>query len=261
MAMQRKNNRSSERALHILNALHDRFPDAKIELTSAPQDPWQLLVAVVLSAQATDASVNKATPALFAAFPSVEAFAAADAAAVEPYIRTIGLYRNKAKNIVAAARAIVQDHGGQVPRSRKALVSLPGVGNKSAAVVVANCFGEPAIAVDTHVGRVARRMGLTQETNPDKVEAELTALLPRDRLLQAHHVFIWHGRRICHARAPDCAHCPIFLECPRVGVDDIGSKNIKVPKNIQEPARANQQGKDWKKNSEKKRSHRGVLEK
>jgi endonuclease-3 len=210
--------KQKERALRILDALCARFPDAQCELLHDPADPWQLLVAVVLSAQATDVSVNKVTPALFAAFSRVQAFAAAQPEDIEPYIKSIGLFRNKAKNIVAAARVIVHEFGGQVPSSRELLEMLPGVGSKSAAVIVANCFGEPAIAVDTHVGRVARRMGLTKETDPDRVEAALTALWPRERLLQAHHTLIFQGRRICDARKPRCSQCPVAAECRRVGV-------------------------------------------
>lgn len=223
------------RALSILDALTERFPGAKIELDYAPAEPWQLLVAVVLSAQATDVSVNKVTPALFAAFPSVEHFARATPADVEPYIRSIGLFRNKAKNIVAAAQQIVTRHGGRVPSARALLEELPGVGAKSAAVIVANCFGEPAIAVDTHVGRVTRRLGMTKNVDPNKVEADLTALLPRDRLLEAHHTFIWHGRRICHARKPDCAACPLEASCPRV---DISQEERPRPAKRAPPAAA-----------------------
>lgn len=207
-----------DRALHILDRLAERFPEAKIELDFADGDPWQLLVAVVLSAQSTDAGVNKVTPQLFQAFPDVRAFASATPATIEPFIKTLGLFRNKAKALVGAAKKIVDEHGGVVPNERAKLEELPGVGKKSAAVIVANCFNEPAIAVDTHVGRVSRRIGLTKQTDPDKVEAELTALLPRERLLEAHHVFIWHGRRICDARKPKCSECPVERECHQVGV-------------------------------------------
>ncbi len=205
------------RALRILDALVERFPDARCELDH--EGPWQLLVAVVLSAQATDVSVNKVTPRLFGAFPTVQHFAAANAVDVEAFIQSIGLFRNKAKNVVGAARKIVGEHGGLVPAEREALEALPGVGAKSAAVIVANCFGVPAIAVDTHVGRVSRRLGLTRHTDPDKVEAELTSLLPRERLLQAHHTLIFQGRRICESRKPRCSACPVAGECNKVDVD------------------------------------------
>jgi endonuclease-3 len=205
------------RALRILDGLCARFPDAHCELDH--DGPWQLLVAVVLSAQATDVSVNKVTPSLFAAFPTVTAFAAAEPAAIEPFIKSIGLYRNKAKNVVAAARRIVDTFNGVVPAAREDLETLPGVGSKSAAVLIANCFGVPAIAVDTHVGRVARRLGLTKQTDPDKVEVALTALWPKDRLLQAHHTLIFQGRRICDARKPRCSECPVVADCKQVGID------------------------------------------
>ena len=205
-----------ERALRILDRLVERFPDAHCELDH--RSPWELLVAVVLSAQATDVSVNKVTPALFARFPDVESFARTSPAVVEPFIQSIGLFRNKAKNIVLAAQQVVMRHGGVVPAQREALEDLAGVGKKSAAVLIANCFGVPAIAVDTHVGRVARRLGLTRHEDPDKVEAVLTALWPAERLLEAHHTLIFHGRRICDARKPACAACPVEAECKKIGV-------------------------------------------
>lgn len=208
-----------ERARRILDGLAAHFPEAKIELDYRAGDPWQLLVAVVLSAQSTDVGVNKVTPALFAALPDVHAFAHATPGDVERYIKSLGLFRNKAKSLVGAAQAIVSRHGGQVPHARAALEELPGVGKKSAAVIVANAFGEPAIAVDTHVGRVSKRLGLTKHDDPWKVEQDLTALLPRERLLEAHHTLIWHGRRICHARKPACAECPVERWCHKVGVD------------------------------------------
>ena len=206
------------RAVRMLDHLRDRYPEAKIELDFQDGDPWQLLVAVVLSAQSTDVGVNKVTPRLFQAFPDVHAFASTTPAQVEPFIQTLGLFRNKAKALVGAAQKIKAEHAGEGPRARALLEELPGVGSKSAAVIVANCFDEPAIAVDTHVGRVTRRIGLSKQTHPDKVEAELTALLPRERLLEAHHVFIWHGRRMCHARKPLCSECPVERECHQVGV-------------------------------------------
>lgn len=207
------------RALRILDALCTAFPDARCELDYAEDQPWQLLVAVVLSAQATDVSVNKVTPGLFAAYPTVAAFADASPVDVEKHIKSIGLYRNKAKNVVSAAQQVMQKHAGIVPSAREDLEALPGVGKKSAAVIIANCFGVPAIAVDTHVGRVARRLGLTRHEDPNKVELVLTALWPEDRLLSAHHTLIFHGRRICHARTPTCSTCPVEQDCRRVGVD------------------------------------------
>lgn len=205
-------------ALAILDGVTGQFPDAKIELCFDTSDPWQLLTAVVLSAQCTDVKVNKATPALFAKFPNVVAFAKAKPEDVEPYIESLGLFRSKAKYLVNAAKRIVEEFDGKVPQSRAVLETLPGVGSKSAAVIVANAFGKQAIAVDTHVGRVSRRMGLTTHKDPSKVEKELTFLLPEPRLLEAHHAFIWHGRRICHARKPECSKCPVQEICPKIDV-------------------------------------------
>ncbi len=206
------------KALYFLDSISAYFPDAKIELCFNPKDPWQLLVAVCLSAQTTDKAVNKVTPALFEAYPSVQKFALATPEQIEPYVKTLGFFRNKAKNLVLAARKITQDFGGKIPKERALLETIPGVGPKSAAVIIANAFGMPAIAVDTHVGRVARRLGLTKNQDPSKVEADLTKLFPKERLLEAHHVFIFHGRRICHARKPNCPECPVNKKCPKIGV-------------------------------------------
>lgn len=221
---------TAARAVRILDALAERFPEARIELDYRHGDPWQLLVAVVLSAQSTDAGVNKVTPALFAAFPDVEAFARATPADVEQRIKSLGLFRNKARSLVGAAQAIVQHHGGRVPSDRALLEELPGVGKKSAAVIVANAFGQPALAVDTHVGRVSKRLGLTQNDDPWKVEQDLTALLPRERLLEAHHTLIWHGRRICHARKPACDDCPASRWCDKVGVSAPATPARRAPR-------------------------------
>jgi endonuclease III len=207
-----------EKAIAILDALTTRFPAAKIELRYHVDDPWTLLVAVCLSAQTTDVAVNKVTPVLFARFPNALAFAATTPEEVEPYIKTLGLFRNKAKNLVKAGQMVIERFGGQLPKSREDLESIPGVGAKSAAVIIANAFGEQAIAVDTHVMRISQRLGLTKETDPSKIEKKLTTLFPKNRLLDAHHTFIWHGRRICFARKPLCFECPVFNRCPRIGV-------------------------------------------
>jgi len=205
-------------ALYFLNKISARFPDARIELDYKKDDPFTLVVAVLLSAQTTDVNVNKATPKLFARYKDVYAFAKATPEEVEPYVRSLGFFKNKAKAIVAGAQRVVNEFGGKVPEDRAVLESLPGVGPKTAAVVVANAFGQQAIAVDTHIMRIAYRLGLTKQKNPDKVEAELTRLLPKSRLLDAHHAFIWHGRRICKARKPMCSECPVQERCPKIGV-------------------------------------------
>ncbi len=200
------------RAAAVLAGLRATYPDARTELDFGT--PFQLLIATLLSAQATDVSVNAATPALFARYPSATAMAAAAPEALEPYIRTIGLYRTKARHCVAAARAIEERFGGRVPDTVEALVSLPGVGRKTANVVVSNAFGTPAIAVDTHVGRLARRLGFSAETDPNKVERDLQALFAPEDWVFLHHALILHGRRVCAARVPACSACSVASLCP-----------------------------------------------
>jgi endonuclease-3 len=204
-----------ERGQRVLDLLRELYPDARTELRF--QTPFQLLIATLLSAQATDVSVNAATPALFSAYPDAFALAAATPEEVEPYIRTIGLYRTKARNAVATARALVERHGGEVPATMADLVALPGVGRKTANVVLANAFGQHTIAVDTHVGRLARRLGFSTNTVPDKVEADLQRLFPPDQWVFLHHALILHGRRICTARRPACEACPLCPHCPSCG--------------------------------------------
>jgi endonuclease-3 len=201
-----------ERAEVVLQALHGSYPDARTELDFGT--PFQLLIATLLSAQATDVSVNAATPALFARYPDAKSLACATPAEVEPFIRTIGLYRNKAKHAVAAAQLLESEHQGVVPASIEALTRLPGVGRKTANVVVSNAFGIPAIAVDTHVGRLARRLGLSRADDPDRVEQDLQKLFPPNQWVFLHHALILHGRRVCRARKPDCSGCSLRLQCP-----------------------------------------------
>lgn len=174
---------------------------------------FELLVAVVLSAQATDVSVNKATPALFAVAPSPEKMLALGEERLGGYIRTIGLWRAKAKNVIALSRKLIEDHGGDVPESREALEALPGVGRKTANVVASVAFGAAAIAVDTHVFRVANRTGLAAGKTPRAVEDGLMKVTPADLLHDAHHWLILHGRYVCKARRPECWRCPIADLC------------------------------------------------
>jgi len=195
-----------------LDALDALYPDARTELRH--ENPFQLLVATMLSAQTTDRLVNEVTPALFAAFPTPEAMAAAGAEGIAPYIRRLGLYRSKARHLAATCQALVERHGGEVPRTREALEALPGVGRKTANVVLSNAFGVPAIAVDTHVFRVARRLGLAAGRTPGEVEAELERLAPPERWIRLHHQLIWHGRRLCRAQRPACAACALRPLCP-----------------------------------------------
>jgi endonuclease III len=194
------------------------MPEARIQLDY--RSDLELMLAVILSAQCTDKRVNLVTPALFARYPSAEALAKADLRSLGALIRTCGLYRSKARNIRAACRMLVEQHGGRVPKTREDLTALPGVGNKSAGVISIHLQGEPAFPVDTHVGRLAYRMGFTKETNPDRVERDLRALFPRHRWGRGHQLLVWHGRRVCHARLPACDQCVVAVWCPRRGVRD-----------------------------------------
>ena len=196
----------------LLDRLRLAYPDARCALDH--RDPYQLVVATVLSAQCTDARVNVTTPAFFQRFPDPASLAAGDPGEVEALIRSTGFFRNKARNLQGMAQALIERHGGQVPRLREELARLPGVGPKTANVVLANAFGVPALAVDTHIFRVARRLGLSKGSNPDRVEADLCRLFPADRWIELHHQFIFHGRRVCHARKPECSACPLRAICP-----------------------------------------------
>ena len=204
------------RALEVLDRLGRALPEARIALDF--RDDVQLLVSVILSAQCTDVRVNQVTSALFRRYPDAAAFARARPEALWPLIQSCGLYRNKARNIVAAMRAVAAEHGGRVPRTREALEALPGVGRKSAGVVLIQLGEGHHFPVDTHVGRVSRRLGFARELDPSRVERRLMALLPPGRWNQGHQLLVWHGRRTCKARAPDCGRCPVEGLCPRRGV-------------------------------------------
>lgn len=200
------------RARAIVGRLARAYPDAKIALEFST--PLELLVATILSAQCTDERVNMVTPALFRKYRTAADWARADQATLEQEIRSTGFYRAKARAIIAMARALVAEHGGDVPRSREALVKLPGVGLKTANVVLGNAFGEPAIAVDTHVFRVSQRLGLAESADPDVVHDQLSAVLPRADWTRATHLFQAHGRRTCVARKPRCPVCVVRALCP-----------------------------------------------
>lgn len=181
--------------------------------------PFQLLIATILSAQCTDVRVNMVTPVLFKKYPGPADFAKAPLPAIEKAVQSTGFFRNKAKNIKAASTAIERDHGGHVPRDLDALVVLPGVGRKTANVVLGTAFGLPTgVVVDTHVGRISRRLGLTSEDDPVKVEQDLMALLPKTEWINFAHRMIHHGRQICIARKPKCSECSMASFCPRIGV-------------------------------------------
>lgn len=217
----------AKRACAILERLDQAMPEARIELDYG--NPLQLLVAVMLSAQCTDKRVNAVTPALFERFPSVRHLAEATEAEVEPFIRTCGLFRAKARGIVATSRLLLERYGGEVPTSRELLAELPGVGRKTAGVVCIHLGGTPAFPVDTHIQRLARRMGLTTRTRPDDVEADLRSLLPERWWMKGHQLLIWHGRRVCAARGPACDGCVVRALCPRVGVSDVRAK-VSAPR-------------------------------
>ena len=204
------------RALKVLDRLHQLYPNAKTELEYS--NGFELLVATILSAQATDVSVNAATPKLFKKYPTAQKMAKATPEELEPYIKTIGLYRAKAKNLAATARALIDNFNAEVPNDFEAIQTLPGVGRKTANVVLSNIYGRPGIAVDTHVGRLARRLGFSGETNPDKVEVDLEALFPVDDWIYLHHSLILYGRRVCFARNPNCEACGLLELCPQIGV-------------------------------------------
>jgi endonuclease-3 len=203
------------RARKILARLKRAYPDARIALDF--NNPLELLVATILSAQCTDERVNMVTPALFKKYRTARAYAAADPATLEEEIRSTGFYRAKARALQGMARGLVDNHGGEVPRSREALTALPGVGLKTANVVLGNAFGQPAIAVDTHVFRVSQRLGLARSDDPDAIHDQLVQVLPRAQWTQATHLLITHGRRTCTARKPACPVCPVRDLCPWPG--------------------------------------------
>jgi endonuclease III len=197
----------------ILRRLRAAYPEARCSLDF--RTPWELLVATILSAQCTDERVNQVTPGLFQRYPGPQAFADADEGEIAKEIFTTGFHNQKARSLRGAALAMLERHGGKVPRSTEQLVRLPGVGRKTAAVVSGNAFGRrEGIAVDTHVGRLTRRLGLTTETDPEKVERELMAIVPRSAWVAWSHLLIWHGRAICLSRAPRCPECVLLDLCP-----------------------------------------------
>ncbi len=203
------------RARRMHRLLAETYPDAHCELDFT--SPLELVVATILSAQCTDRRVNLVTPAVFARYPDAASYAGADRLELEDLIRSTGFFRNKAGSLVGLGQALCDRYDGEVPGRLVDLVTLPGVGRKTANVVLGNAFDVPGITVDTHVGRLARRFGWTVETDPDKVEAEIGALIPRrDQTMLSHHV-IWHGRRCCHAKKPACGACPLARLCPSFG--------------------------------------------
>jgi len=204
------------RAQKVIDALAKLYPDAHCALEH--RTPLQLLIATILSAQCTDARVNMVTPALFERYKTAKDFADADVKELERMIASTGFFRNKARNIVACCQAILAEHGGEVPNTLDVLVKLPGVGRKTANVVLGDAFGVPGITVDTHVGRLSRRLGLTVQEDPVKVEHDLMAVIPRADWTPFSHRMIFHGRQVCFARKPNCPGCTMYTLCPKVGV-------------------------------------------
>jgi len=202
-----------ERASRIFELLAREYPEATVALRHG--NPYELAVATILSAQTTDERVNEVTPELFRRYPSVEDLAEAEEEEVQEIIRSTGFFRNKAKNIVGMARGVVEEHDSEIPRTMEKLTGLPGIGRKTANVILGNAFGiDEGVVVDTHVKRLSGRLGLTEETSPVKVERDLIDLFPQERWTMLAHYLIWHGRAVCDARSPECARCVVSHLCP-----------------------------------------------
>ncbi|MFO7801203.1 MAG: endonuclease III [Desulfovermiculus sp.] len=207
----------TDRAAAVLHRLRDRYPQVKSQLRW--RSAWELLVATVLAAQCTDTRVNAVTPVFFAQWPTIQDLAQADVVEVQEVIRSTGLYRNKAKHLIQAARKLVHNHQGRVPSTMPELTSLPGVARKTANIVLSHAFGvHEGIAVDTHVKRLSLRLGLTGSHNPDKIELDLMPLFPRPAWGEINHLLVWYGREVCTARSPRCSACILSDLCPRVGL-------------------------------------------
>lgn len=224
----------TRRARRTYRALHAHYPDAHCELDFT--NPFELLVATVLSAQTTDVRVNGVTPTLFARYPDAAALAAADRADLEAIIQPTGFFRAKSESLLRLGTALVERFEGEVPGRLTDLVSLPGVGRKTANVVLGDAFGVPGITVDTHFGRLVRRFGWTDHEDPVKVEHTIGELFPRREWTQLSHVLIFHGRRICHARNPACGACPVARQCPSFGDGEIDP--VKAAKLVRTGPRA-----------------------
>jgi endonuclease-3 len=206
----------AKRAPEILTRLRAAYPDARCALDH--RNAFELLCATILSAQCTDARVNLVTPTLFAKYPTAAAYAGADRAELEGLIHSTGFFRNKASSIIGLGQALCERFGGEVPRTLDELVTLPGIGRKTANVVLGNAFAVPGLTVDTHFGRLVRRLGWTAETDPVKVEYAVMELIPKSEWTMLSHRLIWHGRRCCFARKPDCGSCAVARLCPSRGI-------------------------------------------
>ncbi len=218
---------TAERVASLNNLLIELYPDSTVELDHT--NPYQLLAATILAAQSTDKIINTITPALFARYPDPTALAQADPVELEPMIYKSGFFRMKGKHLIEAARAIVERHGGEVPRTMAELVALPGVARKTANVVLGCAMGiHEGIVVDTHVSRLAPLLGLTVETEPVKIEQDLMQITARDQWTKFAHGLIWHGRRVCIAKRPDCEHCTLAPLCPSAGVAIVDAKQRAI---------------------------------
>jgi len=217
LALMNISNPVRTRARRIVRLLAQLYPDARCALHH--ENPLQLLIATILSAQCTDARVNMVTPALFARFPSAQDFATANPRELETAIQSTGFFRNKTRNIQACCQQLVSQYKGQPPRTLEELTKLPGIGRKTANVILGNAFDVPGITVDTHVRRLSRRMGLTTQMDPEKIERDLMQLIPKKEWTMFSHRMIFHGRQVCHARKPKCAECALAKVCPKIGVE------------------------------------------
>ena len=222
----------TRRARRIDKILAETYPDAHCELDFST--PLELAVATILSAQSTDAGVNKVTPALFAKYPTAADYAAADRAELEEMIHSTGFFRAKTNSLIGLGQALVERYDGEVPPRLRDLVTLPGIGRKTANVILGNAFGIPGITVDTHFGRLARRFGWTTQDDPVKVEHEVGALFPKRDWTMLSHRLIFHGRRMCHARKPACGVCPVARLCPAYGEGELDP--VKAAKLVKSPA-------------------------
>ena len=218
-----------KRALEIIRRLKKQFPDAAIELHF--KSPMELVAATILSAQCTDKRVNMVTPALFKKYKSMKDYAKANLKTFEKEIHSTGFYRAKARNIIGCAKELVKRFGGRVPNRMEDLITLPGIGRKTANVILGNIFNTPGLVVDTHMKRIANRLRLTHQQDPEKIEFELNEIVPGKDWTQFSHLIIWHGRRTCFARKPKCAECAINTLCPSredVGQIPVGLKKVKA---------------------------------
>jgi endonuclease-3 len=222
----------TRRARRIDKQLQETYPDAHCELDFTT--PLELVVATILSAQSTDAGVNKVTPALFLKYPTAAAYAGADRAELEEMIHSTGFFRAKTNSLIGLGQALVERYDGEVPAKLADLVTLPGIGRKTANVVLGNAFGVPGITVDTHVGRLSRRFGWTTEDDPVKVEHEIGAMFPKRDWTMLSHRVIFHGRRCCHAKRPACGACPVARLCPSYGEGELDP--VKAAKLVKTPA-------------------------